>query len=460
MLLLWGCGQLEPVSTPSESGEKPPVAVAPGEEKPAPENPAGGEETPEGKPRYVWIDASANFPWFASDKEEIAREVASIAGCGFTDIVVDVRPTEGTVLWASSIAPEARRLAAWVEGKYRFVEREATFDYLQAFLDEGHANGLRVHAALNTFVGGYGGLYGLEDEGPIFTGDIPADWAAVDNTAEGLRSSFYEGVQGTVFLNPAHDGVQAYLLSLLREVAAYHPDGIILDRCRYGDSGLQSDFSEQSHARFVEYLGGDPVKWPIFPAGTTSLPATLIPHQKAWLSLRAKVIHDFVQEAADTVHGVDPDIAFGVYVGAWYSSYYVSGVNWASPDYPTHTHYSSWADSDYHNYGFADHCDQMLLGCYTSASQIYGSGEWTMEGFCRQGADLLMGDTRFAGGPDIGNPPGWSAGEQGSKIAKTVDVCINNSDGYFVFDLCHIREFDYWGAFRSAFGNYLNSLTQ
>ena len=40
--------------------------------------------------------------------------------------------------------------------------------------------------------------------------------------------------------------VQEYLLSLLSDLAKYKPDGIILDRCRYDDYGLMSDFSPES----------------------------------------------------------------------------------------------------------------------------------------------------------------------------------------------------------------------
>jgi len=415
-------------------------------------------EAQAGKPRYVWIDASANFYWYANDRAYIANELKKIADCGFTDIVVDVRPTEGTVLWNSSVAPPARRLAAWVNSSYKFVERTASFDYLQAFVDSGHAEGLRVHAAINTFVCGYGGYYGLASEGPVFTGDIPADWAATDYTAEGLRSSFHEGVSGTVFLNPADSRVQEYVLRLLRELAAYDVDGIILDRCRYDDTGLQADFSDVSKAAFAEYLGHEPERWPVFNAGTTSLPNIMTPVQKSWMSFRAKTIHDFVEKAAETVHSVNPDIRFGVYVGAWYSSYYTSGVNWASPRYNAGSMYK-WADKDYSSYGFADHCDQMLLGCYAAVGSIYGSTEWTMEGFCKRAQDIILGDCPFAGGPDVGNPTGWTEGDQGSKIPGTVDACINNSDGYFVFDLCHIRMYDYWDAFKKAFQDYMNSLT-
>ncbi len=432
------------------------------EPDPTPVTPVNPEPTPapQAKPRFVWIDASANFRFYANDKAYIAKELRQVADCGFSDIVVDVRPTEGTVLWHSSVAPEARRLAAWVGSSYRFIERTATFDYLQAFIDAGHAAGLRVHAAINTFVGGYGGYYGLESEGPIFTGDIPASWASTDYTADGLRSAYYDGVQGTVFLNPANDDVQAYLLSLLKELAAYDVDGIVLDRCRYSDAGLQSDFSETSHQKFVEYLGHEPAKWPVFEAGVEDVPTAMGDDQYAWLTFRVKTIHDFVERAADAVHGVNPDVHFGVYVGAWYSSYYPSGVNWASPRYQTHKAYPRWANSEYHKYGFADHCDFMLLGCYAASASIYGTTEWTMQGFCTRARSLLMGDTVFAGGPDVGNPTGWENGGKSAAIPKTVDACINAADGYFVFDLCHIRMFDYWTPFKNAFSNYLNTLNQ
>ena len=445
---LWACTPAaQPDPTPEPEPEPTPVPVDP--------------VIPEAVPRYVWIDAAANFPYFANDKAYIGREIRQIADCGFTDIVVDVRPTEATVLWNSAIAPHATRLATWQGSHYGFVERTATWDYLQAFVETGHAAGLRVHASLNTFVGGYGGYYGLESEGPIFSGDIPASWATVQNTAEGLRSSFYEGVQGTVFLNPADDDVQNYLLSLLKEVAAYDVDGIILDRCRYDDSGLQSDFSDISRTKFAEYLGEEPAAWPMFSKGASTLPAGLGEQQKSWLAFRCKVIHDFMEKAAAAVHGVNPKVKFGAYVGAWYSSYYTSGVNWASPRYLTHKLYGQWANSDYHNYGYADHCDYMFLGCYASTQSIYGTTEWTMEGFASRGRSLLMGDTVFAGGPDIGNPEGWQNGLKSAYIPKTFDAIVTKAcaDGYFVFDLCHIRMFDYWNAFKKTFQDYTDSLT-
>lgn len=439
-------------TTGKEEGEDTPVNPPV-----TPTDPSDDDEPAGAKPRYLWIDASANFQYFANDSKRIESDLQKIKKMGFTDVIVDVRPTEGTVLYKSEVAPEAKRLAAWVGSSYKFVSRTAEWDYLQAFIDAGHRAGLRVNAAMNTFVGGYGGYFGLASEGPIFSGDIPTSWATMDNTSEGIVSSYSPSVSGTVFLNPANDEVQTWLLKIIAEIAAYNVDGIILDRCRFDDSGLQSDFSDVSKTKFAQYLGSQPSQWPVFTAGTSSLPSKLSAEQKAWLSFRVKTIHDFVEKAASTVHSVNPSVRFGCYVGAWYSSYYESGVNWASPQYMTHTKYK-WADTDYHNWGYADHCDFMMLGCYAGVSSIYGSGEWTMQGFAKLGKSLLCGDCPCAGGPDIGNSTGFENGGQGKKLYSTVDACINAADGYFCFDLCHIRMYDYWSDFEAAMKKYLDTL--
>lgn len=438
----------------------PVVDTLPDPNPPTPPTPPDDGKEPAGaKPRYVWIDASANFQYYANDAARIATDLKKIRETGFTDVIVDVRPTEGTVLYKSKVAPEATKLAAWVNGQYKFINRTADFDYLGTFVTEGHKAGLRVNAAINTFVGGYGGYYGLASVGPIFDGSIPKEWATVINDDSGLVNSFTINSGGTVFLNPANADVQDYVLSILGEIASYDVDGIILDRCRYDDYGLRSEFSDISRQAFEKFNGAAVQNWPadIFKPGTATLPNKPSDLQKKWLAFRAKTIHDFIEKAATKVHSVNSRVRFGVYVGAWYSTYYESGVNWASPKYNTATYYK-WASADYKDYGFADHCDYMMLGCYASTQSVYGNGEWTMQGFAKNGKNLLCGDTVFAGGPDIGNSSGFENGGQSAIIPKTVDACINAADGYFCFDLCHIRMFDYWDAFRKGFDDYLNTL--
>ena len=68
------------------------------------------------KPFYIWIDASANFPDFANSKDNIRRDLQLAKDVGFTDVVVDVRPTTGDILFTSSVGTPVEWLGAWVTG--------------------------------------------------------------------------------------------------------------------------------------------------------------------------------------------------------------------------------------------------------------------------------------------------------------------------------------------------------
>ncbi len=430
------------------------------EEPEEPENPTPTPEV-EAKPRYVWIDLAANFFDYANSRDNIARDLARIKEVGFTDIIVDVRGTDGDVFFASTVADPVTKVDTWHDGSYVWLERTENFDYLQAFIEEGHKVGLKVNASINTMVGGYLCPYGLGSNGMLFRDNTKKEWATVINHQDGLINTMdITDDYGARFLNPANDEVVEFLITLLGELAAYDLDGIVLDRCRYDDWGLMSDFSDISREKFEAHIGQTVEKWPddVFAPGTTSLPRVAPKHMFKWLEFRAKMIHDFVEKAADKVHAVNPDCRFGCYVGAWYSTYYTSGVNWASPKFDTQAAYPEWASLKYKDYGYADHCDFMFLGCYAGVNYIYGTGEWTMQGFAEQGRKLLMGDTLFAGGPDIGNGSGWTDGNQGHMIPDAIDACITPSDGMFIFDLCHIKMYNYWDAVKLGFDQYLATL--
>lgn len=413
----------------------------------------------EAKARLVWIDAAANFQDYANSKENINADMARLKETGFTGVVVEVRPTTAGVLFNSDVEKPLTKVDAWVTGGYVWLQRKQDFDYLQAFIDAGKKEGLDVYAAINTMVGGKECPYGLGSNGPLFDGSMSTDWATVVNTQDGLVSSMEMG-SGTKFLNPANDEVVAYLLGILEDLAAYDLKGIILDRCRYDDNDLKSDFSDVSRQKFEEYIGKKVENWPddIFSPGQSSLENYVTEMQRDWMTFRAKMIHDFMEQASDRVHSVNPDIRFGAYVGAWYSSYYMSGVNWASPSYNAKSAYS-WAPAEYNDYGYADHCDIMLIGAYASTKSIYGNGEWTMQGFCKRAQTIFAGDVPFVGGPDIGNSTGFEKGGQGHLMPDIVDACINAStEGMFFFDLCHIKMYDYWADIKKAFDEYLETL--
>ena len=427
--------------------------------------PGGEEETPslpeiKGKPRYVWVDAAANFSYYANDAACIAEDCKRIAAMGFTDLVVDVRPTSGDVLFTSAVASPCLKCAAWVNGRYRWVERTAAFDYLAAFIEAGHAAGLRVNAGINTMVGGYHSAIG--DVGMVYDHPERKSWCAVDNLAGGLTNSLDDPETGPRFLDPANADVQAFLLTLLGELAGYEGlDGIVLDRCRYDDYNLDAGYTDAAKAAFATYLGDEPSAWPVMPRGQTyvsSNPSTL---QRNWLTFRCKVIHDFVAAAADKVHEVNKDVRFGVYVGAWFSDYYRSGVNWTSEKYDLKKNESTykWVPSGYQKTGFADLLDFIFLGAYAGTNSIHGSTEWTMEGFAKLGAQRLCGVVPFAAGPDIGNATGFENGKQEALLPDIVKTMLSACDGgMFIFDLCHIRMFDYWDAFKTSIDQYLETL--
>ena len=424
----------------------------------------GGEETPgipeiKGLPRYVWVDAAANFQYYADDAAYIAEDCKRIAAMGFTDIVVDVRPTSGDVLFTSSVAPACRKVAAWVNGKYRWVERTASFDYLAAFIEAGHAAGLRVNAAVNTMVGGYHSSIG--DVGMLYDHPERKGWGAVDNLSAGLTNTMDDPETGPRFLDPAHADVQAFLLTLLGELAAYDGlDGIVLDRCRYDDYNLDAGYTDAAKAAFTTYLGDAPSAWPVMPKGQTYVSSNPSTIQRNWLTFRCKVIHDFIAQAAAKVHEVNKDVRFGVYVGAWFSEYYRSGVNWTSEKYDIKKNESSykWAPNNYQKTGFADLLDFIFLGAYAGKDSIHGSTEWTMEGFAKLGAKRLCGVVPFAAGPDIGNATGFENGHQEALFPDIVTTLLSTGGGLFIFDLCHIRMFEYWGALQGAIDQYLNTL--
>lgn len=425
------------------------------------EDPKDPEEfNPEivGKPRYIWVDAGANYHYYANDADYIAEDCARIAKMGFTDLIVDVRPTSGDVLFASEVAPACRKVAAWVNGRYRFVERTAVFDYLATFIEAGHKAGLRVNAAINTMVGGYHSTIG--DVGMLYDKPARRSWCSVDNLEGGLTNAMDDPDTGPRFLDPANAEVQEFLLTLLKELAAYKGlDGIVLDRCRYDDNNLDAGYTDAAKEAFTKYLGEEPSSWPMIPQGTVFLDS---PNkmQRNWLTFRCKTIHDFVAKAADAVHGVNPKVRFGIYVGAWFSEYYRSGVNWTSTSYSLSKNETSykWANNAYQQTGFADLLDFIFLGAYAGTASVHGSGEWTMEGFAKLGAKRLAGAVPFAAGPDIGNGSGFQNGHQEALIPDIVATMMSSADGLFIFDLCHIRMYDYWDAFEEGINAYLNTL--
>ncbi len=393
------------------------------------------------KPRFIWIDAAANFPDFANSKENIMRDLKLAKEAGFTHIVVDVRPTSGDVLFKTDIVNQVKWLGAWLPSGYSKITRTASWDYLQVFIDAADTLGLNVYASINTFVGGKNSSLG--SAGVLFREGDKKKWATSLLTETGVRNTLDLSNNSTKFLNPVRDEVQDYICALLHDLASYQGlDGILLDRGRFNN--LNSDFSDYTKLKFEEFLGHPVDNFPetVMSADIKAgnLPSDLPQYFKKWLEFRVKVIYEFMQKARNTIKQVNPKIDFGVYVGAWYSTYYNVGVNWASPDYNTAAKFN-WATQDYNKYGFADLMDIILIGAYASPNRVYGSGEWSVQGFCTNAKELIGDDAKIVGGIDVGNGS-WATSSKGtikSGIINSINVIMNNCDGFFLFDMIHLK---------------------
>ncbi|GAB1416630.1 alpha amylase family protein [Paludibacter sp.] len=385
------------------------------------------------KPRIVWIDASANFKYFANSQENIQLYLEKAKNAGFTEIVVDVRGTSGDVLYNSRIVNQTTKMGD--------TERTATWDYLSEFIAKGHALGLKVHANINTFVGGNTSNSGT---GVVYRDAEKAKWLSIMNLpgAQGMTSIMNDGSSSAKFFNPVNQDVQNYILSIIAELATnYNLDGIVLDRCRF--NSIESDFSAYTREKFEAYIGkkltafpDDIFKWSTTTNSNGNYSRIDGPYYKLWLEFRAKVIHDFVEQSKNTIKSINKNIKLGIYTGSWYSTYYNEGVNWASPKYDPSKKYS-WATSNYKNFGYADLLDFYMTGAY--GKTIYGSGEWTVQGAIELAQEVTKGDV-----PVCGSLYGLNFNNAPKDCEEAVFLCLTQSNGLMFFDIIYLIMYDQW----------------
>ena len=407
------------------------------------------EETPEIAPKLMWIDATANIERF-NNKDTIDLYLTKLKELGFTDIVVDIRPICGHVLYESVYAP---LLTEW-KGK----EIKYGFDYLGYYIEKSHELGLKVQASLNTFVAGHNYM----DDGIIYKGG-KAEWAStvyppseevkfIPITEEKHKYSELVNIVGGTF--------QEYILNIFREVVVKYPklDGIILDRVRF--DGFTADFSELSRAKFEEYLGqrldqfpDDIYRWKKDENG--KFYPEQGKHFLKWLEWRASVIYSFMAKAKNIVKEANPSISFGTYTGAWYPSYFEVGVNFASKNYDPSADFE-WATADYKNYGYAELLDIFTVGNYyttiTMESYVKENPEvknetdmWAQKSiwYCVEGSNQhlkqILDGNKFYGGiladQFYTNPQG---------LTESIKMNLASSDGLMIFDIVHIIEKNMW----------------
>lgn len=395
----------------------------------------------------LWFDATANFDRFC-DKDSISYYLSKTKEAGVTDIVIDVKPITGEVLYPSKIAPV---MISWGQSE---VKKDLSWDMLAYFIEEGHKLGLKVHASTNVFVAGHNYF----DRGVVYEDSSKADWQTLSYLPEGLVKITDQKKKYSAMINPALQQVRDYEMSILKELVTLYPklDGIILDRVRFDN--LNADFSDSSRIAFEKYIGHPVTNFPsdIYTFdGKDRKDGKLY---KQWLEWRASIIHDFIYAARKELKAINPDIIFGDYTGSWYPLYFDVGVNFASKDYDPSQEFD-WATSNYKNYGYAEALDLFTTGNYyfeVEKSEVKGlqdTSKKTLEsGLVVEKEDwyTVEGSAELVNRVTLGKTPVYAGlfveqyKDNPAQFIKALKMCQAKSQGAMIFDIVHIINYGWW----------------
>lgn len=414
-ILLYALCCILPATLPACSSDD----SEPGQEKPLPPEP---EPQPEME-KMLWLDASANIQRFAS-RANIRHFLDLVRQTGFNKIIVDVKPTQGDVLYASDFMHRVESL----NGEKVYID----WDYLQYFIDQAEQCGLKVTVSTTFFPMGKQ----TTREGEVYRDKKWDGKTCLQYTPDGMVDIRDDASKVAAFLNPVLPEVQEYLLRMVREIVTrYDFDAYALDYCRYPDG--QSDFSQASREAFEKYIGQSVERFPedifTYDRGGNMVPGK---YYSQWWAFRAKVIRDFIARVRETVKSVKPDVKIEYWAASWWQAIYVNGQNWASPSFdPTQEGSWSWVSPEYAEGGFADQIDTFLLGAYLNV--IYGPGNPSSIEYAIDRAYRLIGDDCRIYGT-------ISCADRNFDIAEAVYACMMRTKGLMVFDIVHVINNKMW----------------
>ncbi|MEJ5305744.1 MAG: alpha amylase family protein [Ignavibacteria bacterium] len=409
------------------------------------------------KPKLLWFDATANFERL-SYPDSIQFYLKKAKETGFTDVVLDLKPITGEVLYQSEFALQMNE---W-NGFYR----NSQFDFPAYFISEAKKLGLNVYASINVFVAGHN----FFDRGLVY--QDKSHWQSINYTDSGFIPITQLKHKYSAMTNPVHPEVQEHELKIISELVTKYPqfDGIILDRVRY--DGIEADFSDLSKEQFEKYINqkienypDDIYRWSKNEKGEKFRVEGKL--YKKWLEWRASVIYNFMTKAREVVKQINPEMKFGVYTGAWYPVYYEVGVNWASKKYDPSKEFD-WATADYKNYGYAELLDIYTTGCYffeVTKEEVEklneelikrneaGMGKtkdfwYSVEGSAEIAKKVIMNVVPVIGGlyvEQYKNHP--------EQFKRAIKMCLNKTDGLMIFDLVHIVNYGWWNILENAMKN-------
>ncbi len=326
---------------------------------------------------FLWVEQGPNARRFQTS-QDILNTLLEAKDAGVTAVVLDVKGVEGFTSYQKTDLtnrPYVSEMTA--EGR---SGSNPNLDLLQEFIQHGHQLDMEVHASFNVFAEG-----SIAHNEFAVLDDYP-EWEEMVYRSEDngdilpLRESKY-GKSGALvtFVNPSNPEVREYQLKTFEEVMKnYDVDGVLLDRGRYDN--YFADFSDLTKAQFEKYLaekGKKVTNWPqdvFYYEGSNRVDGPLI---NEWFTFRSGVINSFVEETRDLVDQYNVkdnrDIQLSAYVGSWYESYYLNGVNWSSPtfDYDPRLQFpqESLYGEEYAQTAYTDKLDFLMIGTYQTTAQ-------------------------------------------------------------------------------------------
>ncbi|CAM4350602.1 S-layer homology domain-containing protein [Paenibacillus phoenicis] len=322
----------------------------------------------------LWVDQASNAKKFQTS-EQVRAFLQKAKDSGVTSIALDVKGVEGYVSYKKNDLT-GRPYVSELQAPGR-AGANPDLDLLQEFIDHGHDLGLEIHAVVNVFAEGsiaYNEYAVLNDH---------LDWEERVHYAENngeikrLRESAKQGL--VAFVNPANDEVREFELKTFEEILKnYDVDGVVHDRGRYDNEG--ADFSEETRVKFEQFLlqrGKQLNDWPndiFYYENNVRVDGPLI---QDWWEFRSGVIQSFFGEVKSLVDsyeaGSGRTIKVSSYVGSWYETYYLNGVNWASKNFRIHPSLGLPVESiytpEYYDTGYIEYLDFLMIGAYQTTSQ-------------------------------------------------------------------------------------------
>ncbi len=384
------------------------------------------------KPIQMWIDAHANFTRFG-DKANITNYIEKMKAVGFNELYVDVKPGIGYALYNSDILP---KLTKWGN---ETVNRD--WDYLAFWIEEAERLDMKVIASLSVM--GYG--YTKNKEGLIYDSnkwDGKTQIEMTDSKNPTVLTDMRNQLDvDAVMLNPCLPEVQAFVISIIEEIATKYPKlkGICLDYCRW--YGGNYGFGDATMSAFKTYSG----KTVNSNNDIITNSGGIGPLYKDWIEFRTMTITNLVTNIRTKVKSVNPKLELHLWASADWASRFSVGQNWASKKYVPES--STRYTDNYSKTGFADQIDVFSLGAYSDAvwtSENPGS-VWSVENFVTTYDKFIKGDCKV-----YGSFASYAYGTKATALSDAVYLCLKNTDGMMAFEISHVINNNQWNAIKDG----------